>query len=68
MVAFSRNIIQKGNGTDFPREGDFVITRYIGWLFDAHKEGNKGSEYVIDAANGRSDTHHGKGFIEGMIS
>jgi FK506-binding protein 1 len=35
-------INSEGNGTDFPKKGEYVTMDYTGWLFDESAPGNKG--------------------------
>lgn len=48
-MGYDRKVLNAGNGTDTPKEGDTVRVEYTGYLFDGSKGANNnvGEQYVM---------------------
>lgn len=47
-MGVTKELIHAGDGQTKPKKGDTINMEYTGWVYDASKPGNKGSQYVCD--------------------
>ncbi|TID23773.1 peptidyl-prolyl cis-trans isomerase [Venturia nashicola] len=71
-MGVTKQTLSAGNGVDFPKQNDTVTMEYTGWLYDASKPDNKGSQFDSSVGKGNFDTVIGegrviKGWDEGII-
>lgn len=48
-MGVQKQTLSAGNGVDFPKKNDTVTMEYTGWLYDASKPDNKGTQYVPES-------------------
>lgn len=48
-MGVTKELIHAGDGQTKPSKGDTINMEYTGWVYDASKPGNKGSQYVCNA-------------------
>lgn len=48
-MGVTKELIHQGDGQTKPSKGDTISMEYTGWVYDASKPNNKGSQYVYNA-------------------
>ncbi|KAI9888155.1 MAG: FK506 binding protein proline rotamase rapamycin-binding protein [Watsoniomyces obsoletus] len=62
-MGVTKQVLQEGNQTDYPKPGDTVSIEYTGYLYDSGKPDKKGTRFDTSVGRGDFITKIGRGNV-----